>query len=317
MSRSRSEKTHVQDEVPDWTRRRLLKTASGVTLAFVGAAAGCGGEDDPGFGDLEETSSELSGPAFQWFLSDGLADHPVGPFPNPGCPFAIQRQNRYYRIIQPRAAPSFTAVRFWEFGVCLNGVVFDPAGPDWNGNAASGWQFEVTSAVVRPHLGLDGNHAHTQPGGGYHYHAFSPYLRARAQQAVAQRRMALFGWAADGFPIYGVFGYSNPMDPYSPMVPMRSGYRLRSGNRPGGPGGRYDGTFVQDFAFVGGGHLDKANGRFGVTPEFPGGTYYYCLTDTFPYIPRYYRGTPDPTFAWHAQGPGLEGVPPALRNYRG
>ena len=184
-------------------------------------------------------------------------------------------------------------MRFWEFGVCLNGVVFDPAGPDWNGNAASGWQFEVTSAVVRPHLGLDGNHAHTQPGGGYHDHAFSPYLRARAQQAVAQRRMALFGWAADGFPIYGVFGYSNPMDPYSPMVPMRSGYRLRSGNRPGGPGGRYDGTFVQDWEYVdGSGDLDECNGRTGYTPDH-GVAYHYMITDTFPYIPRCWVNAPN------------------------
>ena len=68
------------------------------------------------------------------------------------------------------------------------------------------------------------------------------------------------------------------------------------------------------------GDLDRCNGRRGVTPEFPDGTYYYVLTATLPYIPRCFAGTPDSSFR-HSGGagaggsghaPGQAGTPPPL-----
>ena len=60
-----------------------------------------------------------------------------------------------------------------------------------------------------------------------------------------------------------------------------------------GPGGSYDGAFVQDYNFVAGaGDLDECNGRMCITPEFPRGTYAYFLTEDWPVIPRGFRGTP-------------------------
>lgn len=50
------------------------------------------------------------------------------------------------------------------------------------------------------------------------------------------------------------------------------------------------GSFVEDYEYVGTGSLDRRNGRFGITPEFPGGTYAYFMTvdasnnPAFPYI---------------------------------
>lgn len=61
---------------------------------------------------------------------------------------------------------------------------------------------------------------------------------------------------------------------------------------------------MQDWTYVAGaGDLDECNGRFGVTPEHPEGTYYYVVTDTFPFVPRLFRGTPDPSFR-HGPPPG-------------
>ena len=37
-------------------------------------------------------------------------------------------------------------------------------------------------------------------------------------------------------------------------------------------------------------NLDECNGRFGVTPEFPGGIYHYYLTDSFPFGQRCVKG---------------------------
>ena len=43
------------------------------------------------------------------------------------------------------------------------------------------------------------------------------------------------------------------------------------------------GAFTQDYEYVEGlGDLDQCNGRFGVTPEFPNGIYYYVVSDDFP-----------------------------------
>ena len=82
---------------------------------------------------------------------------------------------------------------------------------------------------------------------------------------------------------------------------MSSSYNLKAGSRPGdgitAPCGAYDGVYVNDYEYVAeGGTLDEANGRSGVTPEYPGGTYYYVITDEFPGIPRYFKGTPSNDF---------------------
>jgi hypothetical protein len=86
---------------------------------------------------------------------------------------------------------------------------------------------------------------------------------------------------------------------------LKPSYRVRQGARNGGPGGRFDGTFVQDWEFVAGsGDLDECNGRFGPTPEFPDGIYHYYLTDAFPFIPRQWAGTPDASFQRRRMPPG-------------
>ena len=81
-----------------------------------------------------------------------------------------------------------------------------------------------------------------------------------------------------------------------------------------GPGGRHGGTYTADFEFVkGSGDLDECNGRKGVTPEFPGGTYYYVLTRDFPNVPRLFKGKPDDSFLHRVHWGGELGRPPGNR----
>ena len=82
---------------------------------------------------------------------------------------------------------------------------------------------------------------------------------------------------------------------------MTPSYQLKSGDRPGdgssAPCGTYNGVYSNDYEYVNGlGTLDEANGKTGVTPEYPLGTYYYVVTDDFPSVPRYFRGTPSSDF---------------------
>jgi hypothetical protein len=129
--------------------------------------------------------------------------------------------------------------------------------------------------------------------------------------------MTLVGWAADGFPIYAVYGYKDPGNAESGVKELKPSYRLKTGTRPDGPGGSYDGRFEEDFEYVEGlGDLDEFNGRQGVTPEFPDGTYHYVISNTYPFIGRSWRGTPDPSFfkappeGGRRRGPGGPGGRP-------
>lgn len=237
---------------------------------------------------------------FRYITANGIPDHTVGRFPGLGNPNKISPQSYNFRV--PLApTPATRRSRGQVFGVALNGVVFDPGTAElWNGDMR--WHYEALTGMMseRGFLGADDNFAHVQPNGAYHYHGMPfGFLKKRDYKT----KMTLVGWAADGYPIYGPYVPSDPKDLKSPLKNARSGYKLKTGDRPGtdGPGGAFDGSFLSDYEFAKEGDLDECNGRTGPTPEFPGGTYYYVLTDTWPFVPRQFHGTPDSSFQ---KGPG-------------
>ncbi len=106
----------------------------------------------------------------------------------------------------------------------------------------------------------------------------------------SQAHSPLIGFALDGYPIYGPYGW----DDNRAVRSFRSSYRLRnSGSRRRLPTGEEltpaqegppidaefpNGTFLEDYEYLKGhGDLDEHNGRFAKTPEFPKGTYAYFL----------------------------------------
>ena len=245
---------------------------------------------------------------------NGIPEHVVGRFPNRGNPHSIRRQSYRLRIpANPVPADEITSVNLRDrfgppnlpFGVAVNGVLFDPGTAEyWNGDRRANWNYEALGGAVP--LGIDENHAHVQPTGAYHYHGLPTKLLNRLGVDPGEHSPQI-GWAADGFPIYALYGYADPNNSESKIVPLLSSYRLKQGSRPGGgraPGGKYDGTFVQDYEFVlDSGQLDECNGRFCKTPEFPDGTYAYFLTKDWPVIPRAFRGTPINLRAGPSGGP--------------
>ncbi len=244
--------------------------------------------------------------------ANSIPNHKVGLFGNVAGslnPNAIRAQNKTYTITnQPIKATQFfpltnaTTNSLWSFGVLLNGVELDPiAAEPWphQGLMATNVNWEWNLEATNVKIGLDCNNAHVQPTGKYHYHG-SPTLYLQNAN-IPSNTMTLVGYAADGFPVYYKYAYTNATDANSAVIAMTSSYRLKSGKRPGdgvtAPCGSYDGVYSNDYEFVNGlGTLDQANGREGVTPEYPSGTYYYVITDDFPNIPRYFRGTPAPEF---------------------
>ncbi len=271
--------------------------------------------------------------AYRVIRSNGVPSHTPGAFPNRGNPNTISAQQYEWRVpLKPVVAPEISPMR-GVFGVALDGIPFDPGTAEfWSanglvrgrppqGNPEESWNYDALGGAVE--LGLDESNAHVQPTGAYHYHAI-PAALAKSEAAEAPA-MTLLGWAGDGFPIYGPMCHEDAADTQSPLVEMTSSYQLKQGERPGapdGPGGQHDGSFTRDWVYQeGSGVLDECNGRTGVTPEFPDGTYYYVLTESYPYIPRHFRGTPDASFIRRAMqvpgGPGGPGVPGGRDRPRG
>lgn len=284
-------------------RRTAIASTVAAVVAACAASRPTGGVGSPALAAGNETDITVDG-VYRYIRTNGIPDHATGRFPNRNNPNAIAEQDHLYRVpLNPVVAEQPTPIILGPVGVALNGIPFDPGAAEfWRGDPGSGWQYEALSGAVN--LGLDAANAHVQPNGAYHYHGLpTPLLAGQSPQAHS----ALIGYGADGFPIYALYGYADPATPGGGVVRLRSGYRLKTGPRPGGPGGAYDGSFVQDYEYVAGlGDLDRCNGRWTVTPDHPGGTYAYFLTDGFPVVPRCLAGTPDPSFL---SGPGGAGRP--------
>ena len=203
------------------------------------------------------------------FTSNGIPNHEVGIFPNRGNPNSILPQQ--INVCVPRYAEklsTYTKIR-GIIGIALNGVLFRPgtAGfwdpyarrkhsrrgdPKWN----------VDIFALRGRLGLDFNNAHVGRGGMYHYHGLPTGL-------ISKQNGSLVGYAGDGFEIHYLQNQKS------------SGWVLKKGLRRSGPPGEYDGTYNEDYHYVGGKNkLDECNGGI------YNGKYVYFITETYPITPR-------------------------------
>lgn len=133
----------------------------------------------------------------------------------------------------------------------------------------------------------------------YSVSGYSSYLQSQFND-LGNDHSPIIGWAYDGNPIYGSYGYSNPLDKNSSIKRLIPGYTLNESNVPNRPSSFSLGFFVDDYKFDNSGDLDAFNGRYCITPEFPNGVYAYFATskaDTsgnligqFPYfIGNFYR----------------------------
>jgi len=97
----------------------------------------------------------------------------------------------------------------------------------------------------------------------------------------------IIGWSLDGSPIYGPYGYQNPLEE-STIKKMVSGWKKIETNLnpirllPSANGGLQNyaiGSFEEDYYWSPSqATLDRQNGRYCITPEFPNGVYAYFMT---------------------------------------
>jgi len=255
---------------------------------------------------------------YVWIKSEGMTVN-MGKFLNPGAPSA---QNYTFRLPRVQTVPAGKTISplVGAIGVLTNGIpIYGLSNAHfYNGTGNNGmgkgvWNVEVYLSegfVLDTAFG-----AHPQQQGAYHSHA-KPY---RLFSATASNvHSPLIGYAFDGYPVYGPYGYSTPTNSASAVTRMKTGFSLRNittrttlpyngtltTTQYGPPvNSTYPiGTYVEDYEWLSSnnGDLDKYNGRMCVTPEYPGGTYAYFVTinasgtPEYPYIigPEYY-GAPE------------------------
>ena len=253
---------------------------------------------------------------YRILTGNGIPNHEVGTFPNGNNPNTIRAQsvNERFTLCPTIISESGLEVvgQALEIAYALNSVNLDP-GSAGRGNDSSEcrlaqgqgrWNIEALGHETF-NFGDDMNHAHVQPNGAYHYHGMPELLINFLGNNMG---MTLVGWASDGFPVYARYGFSQADNSNSSVIALKPSYRLKSQPDPGRPstltallGGPNSnnnlnipiemGAFTQDYEYIEGlGDLDQCNGRYGVTPEFPDGIYYYVVTDDFPFFTRCLKG---------------------------
>lgn len=268
---------------------------------------------------------------FAYIATQGIPAYPTGPFLDFN-PSNAQAQNNIYKMPlnpQPNGGNP-TSTTGGNIGVFINGVaLFDYRdGVAWNNNtnylcggpgnpacpggpmATQNWNRDAIPAEM---AGFDCSKGHPAMG-NYHHHqnpsAFKLDLQvvsdvcnlydAEGLYAIdADNHSPLIGYAYDGYPIYGAYGYKNS-DGSGGITRIKSGYQLRNitsrangpdinqvvtisqGPNAGNQQTLFLGYFREDYEHVEHPneeeYLDAHNGRYCITPEYPEGIYAYFAT---------------------------------------
>ncbi len=266
--------------------------------------------------------------SYVYVKSKGMTDY-MGKYLNPGDCTAQSYLHQFPRTPSVPTSKT-TSPKGGAIGLLTNGIPIFGLGnaASWTGstNANNGsgiWNAEVgknEGFVLDTAFG-----AHPQQQGAYHTHT-TPYRLYKYYASTVHS--PIIGFAFDGNPIYGPYGYTSALSATSGISRMKTGYSLRnittrttiptySSASPAvttyttasqtGPAVSTTypiGSYCEDYEWLSanGGDLDQYNGRYCVTPEYPSGTYAYFVTVTsagvaaFPYyIGIQYYGTPQTT----------------------
>ena len=272
---------------------------------------------------------------YVYVAATGVPAFVTGPFATGPVTTALNNSYVLKIPLNPVEATIKTAVGNGAIAAFINGTVAYRPGDGMSYNNADKWH---SNAVYFENIGFDCAHGHPGPmTSDYHHHqnpsAFNietvpsssicnVYLADGLYVPNAATHGPLIGFAPDGFPIYGAYGYTNPLDASTSIKRITPSYRLRNITarttlpdgtaavgptltqmvQIAGPGQPQIqavlGAYLEDFEYVAGlGDLDENNGRFCKTPEYPNGTYCYFATidatnkPVYPYLlGKYYNG---------------------------
>jgi hypothetical protein len=218
---------------------------------------GQGTQSAPAYAGVVQVSYSAS---WVYLRSSGLGYHIMGPwylnaahtqdFPNfPANTAVLYRFPRTPVVATARTLTPGGAIGYFVDGVSVfdnrdtysyanaSGADADPV----NGLRGDGvWNRD---AYVNEGVTFDAAFAH-QAGSNYHYHANTPALRFQLgdhvtydsttktyaeSTAAVTAHSPIVGWMADGYPVYGPYGYASALNPASGVRRMTPGYARRDG----------------------------------------------------------------------------------------
>ncbi len=235
---------------------RVYKTTSDRTSGITATTWGSGNttQASPAYSDVQEVSYSNT---WVYVRSTGLASHVMGPWLNPmGGQFMFWPTNRkdirrFPRIPTVPTTKDTTAAGY--SGIWVNGVALFNAldGYAWDGTQYVNTQhtnlsyYWFRNAPVAESFNFDSALGHQPPTAVYHTHQTPNGLRyqlgdhisynsstklySESTSAVA-KHSPILGWAHDGYPIYGPYGYGTALDANSTVRRMVSGYVKRDGS---------------------------------------------------------------------------------------
>jgi hypothetical protein len=233
----------------------------------------------------------------------GIPSYAIGGWPN--NPNTATNQNFVFKITRtpvPNTSTA-TATPLGHTGIWSNGVSIFNAKDAMSYNNAGIWN---QNAIVVEGHSFDSCLGHPAGNGEYHHH-LNP--RCLYNDRDSTRHSPIIGFAFDGYPIYGAYGYANA-NGTGAIKSMKTSFRARNittrttlpdGSTAASAGPAINaakplGYYIEDFEYVAGrGDLDSHNGRFCITPEYPQGTYAYFVTINSTYAGAY-PYTPGPTY---------------------
>lgn len=310
-------------------------------------------DSDPANVQLVQYSNDYS-----YIHASGLPSYIIGPYLDGNPSQASDNEHLFQIPLNPVVeSGTKTETPLGYIGVFINGVpMYDykdgvsysnssgtEAGGPLGGTGDGVWNRD---AIKAENEGFDCAKGHPSPifdgppgpggtlvGGTYHHHqnpsAFNldlveisdicdTYLADGLYVIDSTQHSPLIGYAFDGFPVYGAYGYADPNDPNSGIKRIQSSYKLRNitvrthyadgTDVIDGPAvnatyplGHYREDYELDLNY---GDLDENNGRFCKTPEYPNGIYCYFATvdenwnSAYPYLvgPTYYGDVNEDNF---------------------
>jgi hypothetical protein len=227
-----------------WTNSTMEAAGNTVTNWSNGANT----QSSPAYCGIQEVYSSTN---WIYVRSTGLASYIMGPWMNGNFPNLPVNQKVLFRFPRTNSVPTTkTSNGTGQIGVFVDGVAmynswdaftWDTASNADEQNVTGYWNRD---AYVNEGASFDAGNAHQQNTGQYHYHANPIALRYLLGDHVdynsttrtysedtntPTKHSPILGWAADGYPIYGPYGYSNPTNANSGIRRMVSGYVLRNG----------------------------------------------------------------------------------------
>lgn len=245
---------------------------------------------------------------YAYISTNSIPSYSIGPWPtNPNNAKGLSFTFKFTR--KPTVVATKTKVPLGHIGLWINGVALYDGNDGMSYNNLKIWN---RNAYYWEGVSFDSCKGHADQSSEYHNHIASSCIF----NSTSSSHSPIVGFAFDGFPIYGPYGYSSALNSSSPIKRIQTSYKLRSitqrtslsngqtlSSFQYGPAvsSNYPlGSYIEDYEYNSTyGDLDLYNGRFCKTPEYPDGTYaYFVATDsnlnpTYPFvIGPYFYGTP-------------------------